>query len=67
MLPKYTPCLYHNSGNQPVLLWLIVAAYRKTNRLELARTAIEIALRLRGRRKTAGEYYNLELLSFERE
>ncbi|GAB1545252.1 glycoside hydrolase 100 family protein [Scytonema sp. NUACC21] len=41
--PKNTPWSYHNGGNWPVLLWLLVAAAQKTNRLELAHKAIEIA------------------------
>jgi hypothetical protein len=41
--PKNIPWSYHNGGNWPVLLWLVVAAAQKTNRLELAHKAIEIA------------------------
>ncbi len=41
--PKNIPWSYHNGGNWPVLLWLLVAAAQKTNRLELAHKAIEIA------------------------
>lgn len=41
--PKNTPWSYHNGGNWPVLLWLLAAAAQKTNRLELAQQALEIA------------------------
>jgi hypothetical protein len=41
--PKNIPWSYHNGGNWPVLLWLLAAAAQKTNRLELAHKAIEIA------------------------
>jgi glycogen debranching enzyme len=41
--PKNTPWSYHNGGNWPVLLWLLVAAAQKTNRIELAHKAIKIA------------------------
>ncbi|MGF1676471.1 MAG: glycoside hydrolase 100 family protein [Rivularia sp. (in: cyanobacteria)] len=41
--PKNTPWSYHNGGNWPVLLWLLTAAAQKTNRLEIAYKAIEIA------------------------
>jgi hypothetical protein len=41
--PKNTPWSYHNSGNWPVLLWLLTAAAQKTNRIEIAHKAIEIA------------------------
>jgi len=41
--PKNTPWSYHNGGNWPVLLWLLTAAAQKTNRLEIAYKAIDIA------------------------
>ncbi len=41
--PKNTPWSYHNGGNWPVLLWLLTAAVQKTNRLDIAHKAIEIA------------------------
>ncbi|WP_026734635.1 glycoside hydrolase 100 family protein [Fischerella sp. PCC 9605] len=41
--PKNTPWSYHNGGNWPVLLWLLTAAAQKTNRIEIAHKAIEIA------------------------
>lgn len=41
--PKNTPWSYHNGGNWPVLLWLLTAAAQKTNRLEIAHKAIDIA------------------------
>jgi hypothetical protein len=41
--PKNTPWSYHNGGNWPVLLWLLTAAAQKTNRLDIAHKAIEIA------------------------
>jgi len=41
--PKNVPWSYHNGGNWPVLLWLLVAAAQKTGRTEVARLAIELA------------------------
>lgn len=41
--PKNVPWSYHNGGNWPVLLWLLVAAAQKTDRTEVARLAIELA------------------------
>ncbi|MGV0027673.1 glycoside hydrolase 100 family protein [Phormidesmis priestleyi] len=41
--PKNTPWSYHNGGNWPVLLWLLTAAALKTNKPELAYSALKIA------------------------
>jgi Alkaline and neutral invertase len=41
--PKNIPWSYHNGGNWPMLLWLLVAAAQKTGRIELAYSAIELA------------------------
>ncbi|HEY9603107.1 MAG TPA: glycoside hydrolase 100 family protein [Allocoleopsis sp.] len=41
--PKNVPWSYHNGGNWPVLLWLLVAAALKTNRLDVAKKAIALA------------------------
>jgi hypothetical protein len=41
--PKNVPWSYHNGGNWPVLLWMLVAAAQKTGRSQIARLAIEIA------------------------
>ncbi|BAY28252.1 neutral invertase [Nostoc carneum NIES-2107] len=41
--PKNRAWSYHNGGNWPVLLWLLVAAALKTGRLELAHQAIDVA------------------------
>ncbi|MCD8485761.1 MAG: glycoside hydrolase 100 family protein [Desertifilum sp.] len=41
--PKNIPWSYHNGGNWPVLLWLLVAAAQKAQRLDLAKSAIEVA------------------------
>lgn len=41
--PKNIPWSYHNGGNWPVLLWLLAAAAQKTNRVELAEKAIDVA------------------------
>ncbi|MCA1993368.1 MAG: glycoside hydrolase 100 family protein, partial [Coleofasciculus sp. S288] len=41
--PKNVPWSYHNGGNWPVLLWLLVAAAIKTDRLGIAKRAIELA------------------------
>jgi hypothetical protein len=40
--PKNVPWSYHNGGNWPVLLWLLVAAAQKTGRTEIAERAIEL-------------------------
>jgi glycogen debranching enzyme len=41
--PKNRAWSYHNGGNWPVLLWLLVAATLKTNREEIGRKALDIA------------------------
>lgn len=41
--PKNVPWSYHNGGNWPVLLWMLVAAAQKTGRIGIAKKAIEIA------------------------
>lgn len=41
--PKNVPWSYHNGGNWPVLLWLLVAAALKTDRLDVAKKAIALA------------------------
>lgn len=41
--PKNRPWSYHNGGNWPVLLWLLVAASLKMNRPEIAKKAVKIA------------------------
>lgn len=41
--PKNVPWSYHNGGNWPVLLWMLVAAAIKTDRKEIAKRAIELA------------------------
>lgn len=41
--PKNIPWSYHNGGNWPVLLWMLVAAAQKTGRMEVAHQALEIA------------------------
>ncbi len=41
--PKNIPWSYHNGGNWPMLLWLLVAAAQRTGRSELANSAIKIA------------------------
>ncbi|HEY9597541.1 MAG TPA: glycoside hydrolase 100 family protein [Cyanophyceae cyanobacterium] len=41
--PKNVPWSYHNGGNWPVLLWMLVAAAIKTDRTEIAKRAIELA------------------------
>ncbi len=41
--PKNVPWSYHNGGNWPVLLWMLVAAAQKTGRTEIAHKAIAIA------------------------
>lgn len=41
--PKNRPWSYHNGGNWPVLLWQLVGAAIKTDRIEIAKKAFEIA------------------------
>ncbi|MBF2019343.1 MAG: glycoside hydrolase 100 family protein [Hydrococcus sp. C42_A2020_068] len=41
--PKNRPWSYHNGGNWPFLLWLLVGAAIKTDRIEIAEEAIDIA------------------------
>ncbi len=41
--PKNVPWSYHNGGNWPVLLWMLVAAALKTGRKEIAERAIALA------------------------
>lgn len=41
--PKNVPWSYHNGGNWPVLLWMLVAAAVKTDRTEIAKRAISLA------------------------
>lgn len=41
--PKNVPWSYHNGGNWPVLIWLLVAAAQKTGRPHIGRLAIELA------------------------
>lgn len=55
--PKNIPWSYHNGGNWPVLLWMLVAASQKTGRLELAQKAIEIVEERLSRDQWA-EYYD---------
>lgn len=43
--PKNVPWSYHNGGNWPVLLWMLVAAAHKTGRPELGNRAMELATR----------------------
>jgi glycogen debranching enzyme len=43
--PKNRPWSYHNGGNWPVLLWMLVAAAKKMNRGELGHHAIAVAER----------------------
>ena len=40
---KNIPWSYHNGGNWPVLLWLLVAAAQKTGRIDIANKALELA------------------------
>lgn len=40
---KNRPWSYHNGGNWPFLLWLLVGAVIKTDRIEIAEEAIDIA------------------------
>lgn len=55
--PKNVPWSYHNGGNWPVLLWVLVAAAIKTNRILVADKAIEIA-QLRLEKDEYPEYYD---------
>ncbi|AUT01686.1 alkaline invertase [Nostoc sp. CENA543] len=55
--PKNMPWSYHNGGNWPVLLWLLTAAAHKTNRLDIAEKAIDIAEK-RLRQDGWPEYYD---------
>jgi glycogen debranching enzyme len=41
--PKNRPWSYHNGGNWPVLIWLLVAAAIKSDRLAIAHKSLEIA------------------------
>ncbi|CDN11557.1 MAG: alkaline invertase [Richelia sp.] len=41
---KNTPWSYHNAGNWPFLLWVLVAAAQKTGRVEIGEKALETAL-----------------------
>ncbi len=41
--PKNRPWSYHNGGNWPVLLWVLVAASLKMNRPEIGEKAVKIA------------------------
>jgi hypothetical protein len=43
--PKNRRWSYHNGGNWPVLLWVLVAAALKAQRLDLATHAYEVALK----------------------
>ena len=40
--PKNVPWSYHNGGNWPVLIWMLVAAAQKTGRAELAHRALDL-------------------------
>lgn len=55
--PKNRPWSYHNGGNWPVLLWLLVAASLKYNRPEIAEKAIDIAAKRLPQDEWA-EYYD---------
>ena len=55
--PKNVPWSYHNAGSWPFLLWLFTAAAIKTNRPQLAETAIEIAAK-RLPKDSWPEYYD---------
>ena len=55
--PKNRPWSYHNGGNWPVLLCFLVAAAVKTDRLDLANRAIEIAAK-RLHKDEWAEYYD---------
>jgi hypothetical protein len=41
--PKNRPWSYHNGGNWPVLIWLLVAAAMKADRLPIALNSLKIA------------------------
>jgi Alkaline and neutral invertase len=41
--PKNIPWSYHNGGSWPVLMWMLAAAAVKTNRVDLAKRAIQVA------------------------
>jgi hypothetical protein len=43
--PKNVPWSYHNAGSWPFLLWILTAVAIKTNRLQLAETALGIAVK----------------------
>lgn len=55
--PKNRPWSYHNGGNWPVLLWLLVAAAQKTGRIDIGHKAIEIATK-RLLKDEWAEYYD---------
>ncbi|MGF1496477.1 MAG: glycoside hydrolase 100 family protein [Elainellaceae cyanobacterium] len=55
--PKNVPWSYHNGGNWPVLLWLLVAVAIKTGRPEVGNRAIAIAEQRLGRDEWP-EYYD---------
>jgi Alkaline and neutral invertase len=55
--PKNRPWSYHNGGNWPVLLWILTAASLKTNRSELAQTALNIVAK-RLPQDSWAEYYD---------
>jgi hypothetical protein len=55
--PKNRPWSYHNGGNWPVLLWLLVAASLKHNRPEIAEKAMAIAAKRLPQDEWA-EYYD---------
>ncbi|HIK54953.1 MAG TPA: glycoside hydrolase 100 family protein [Synechococcales cyanobacterium M55_K2018_004] len=55
--PKNVPWSYHNGGNWPVLMWLLVAAAQKTGRPDIGQRALEIARR-RLREDEWPEYYD---------
>ena len=41
--PKNVPWSYHNGGSWPVMLWSLTAAALKTNKIEIAERAIQLA------------------------
>ncbi|TAE56401.1 MAG: alkaline invertase [Nostocales cyanobacterium] len=41
--PKNIPWSYHNAGSWPVLMWMLAAAAVKTDKIGMARKALEIA------------------------
>jgi Alkaline and neutral invertase len=55
--PKNTPWSYHNGGNWPVLLWMMMAACQKMGREDLADRAMAIA-ELRLAQDDWPEYYD---------